>query len=174
MVFNANKRRKRQLQAADGYLDLDMPDQALRVLSEVLDPGDDAFKYHFFRGQALRAKAEHRAALASYETALGLSPNDIDVLMGMAWCFKRTDQLDRSIEAMQIAHRFHPTEPVILYNLACYYSLAGNKQQALSWLGRALRMERSLANGIPDESDFDPLRNDPDFRRLLELLSGAP
>ncbi len=27
--------------------------------------------------------------------------------------------------------------PVVLYNLACYYSLAGEKDNALSWLGRS-------------------------------------
>ena len=45
-----------------------------------------------------------------------------------------------------------------------YYSLAGDKTQALSWLGRALRMKSSLRSLIADESDFDPLRDDPDFQ----------
>ncbi|NOX54523.1 MAG: hypothetical protein GXP27_08805, partial [Planctomycetes bacterium] len=42
--------------------------------------------------------------------------------------------------------------------------LAGDKDGALRWLGRALRMDPSLRELIPEETDFDPLRNDPDFR----------
>jgi hypothetical protein len=96
---------------------------------------------------------------------------------------------------MEEAYRAHPKVPVVLYNIACYHSLAGDKRQALSWLGRALRMEASLRklvpddpdlqalalrtslrDLIPDESDFDSLRNDPDFQYLarLEQLTDLP
>jgi hypothetical protein len=94
--------------------------------------------------------------------------------MGLAWCYKRVGQLPKAIAAMHTAHRANAKEPIVLYNLACYYSLAQNKLQALTWLGRALRMERSLVNLIAEESDFDPLRHDPDFRKLLDLATREP
>jgi tetratricopeptide (TPR) repeat protein len=89
--------------------------------------------------------------------------------MGLAWCYKRTDQLAKSIEAMHQAYLAHRSEAIVLYNLSCYYSLAGNKEQALSWLGRALRMRPDLRQLIADETDFDPLRNDSDFQHLIHL-----
>jgi Flp pilus assembly protein TadD len=97
-------------------------------------------------------------------------PDNVSLLMAMAWCYKRTDRLDRAIEAMEHAYRVSPKQPIVLYNLSCYWSLAGNKTQALSWLGRALRMDESLRKLIEDEQDFDPLRRDPDFRQLLSLF----
>ena len=170
MIFNSERRRKKQLQAAEGYLSLGMPDHALQALTEVSDDGDEsAFTCQMLRGDALRAKLDHHQALDCFRQAHELDPESLDAMLGMAWCFKRIDRVDQSIETMRLALQAHPKVPIVLYTLACYYSLAGNKEQALSWLGRALRMNRSIAKLIPEETDFDPLRNDPDFRHLLEL-----
>jgi tetratricopeptide (TPR) repeat protein len=171
VIFDASKRAKRQLDAAQGYLMLDMPDRALRELDEIVDPDEAAYEYHLLRGEALRARSDHHPALDEFRKALEARPDELSALMGMAWCFKRIDRLDQSIETMQRAYESHKEVPVVLYNLACYYALAGEKELALSWLGRALRMDRSFTKLIPKETDFDSLRHDPDFIHLLELAA---
>ena len=169
MIFDMSKRVEKRLLAASGYLELNMPDQALGELSEVADPGDNEFQWLYLQGEALRAKQDHRRALECFRRAAELQSDDLGALMGMAWCFKRIGQVDQSIEVMRAAYQVHPKVPVVLYNLACYYSLAHDKDQALSWLGRALRMDQDFCKLIPDETDFDPLRHDEDFQHLLEL-----
>ncbi len=171
MIFNMARKRQRHLQAAEGYLSLGMPDHALDALTQVPD-SEFALEWQLLRGDALRAKQEHHQALECFERALELDPKSLDALLGMAWCFKRIDRLEKSIESMRIAYEHHPKVPIVLYNLSCYYALAGNKDHALSWLGRALRMNRSMVKLVPEETDFDSLRNDPDFQHLLELSSG--
>ncbi len=171
MIFNLARKRQRHLQAAEGYLSLGMPDHALDALTQVSD-SESAVEWHLLRGDALRAKLEHHRALECFQRAHELDPKSLDALLGMAWCFKRTDRLDQSIESMRIAYQHHPTVPLVLYNLSCYYALANDKDHALSWLGRALRMNRSMVKLIPEETDFDSLRDDPDFQHLLELSSG--
>jgi tetratricopeptide (TPR) repeat protein len=173
MIFDMARRRQRQLAAAEGYLALEMPDQALRELSEISDPGEAAFRCGLLRGEALRAKQDYRNALHSFQQASELEPDDLSALLGMAWCFKRIDRVDQSIEVMRQAYQAHPDVPVVLYNLACYYSLAREKDQALSWLGRALRMHQEFIKLISDETDFDPLRDDEDFQHLLQLSSSS-
>jgi Tfp pilus assembly protein PilF len=194
MIANAQRERERKLEAASGYLELNMPEHALRELGRIADPEAIPFEFNRLHGEALRATGQFEAALAAYARAMAEKPEEIDVLMGMAWCYKRTGQLPRAIAAMEQAYQAHPKELIVLYNLACYFSLAGEKAQALSWLGRALRMESSLrkANSesesgslswrgigqlepslrerIAGEPDFDPLRNDPDF----QYLTGSP
>jgi len=173
MVSKAQLDYARRLQAASGYIDLEMPDHALRALDGIKHPETTPFEFHYFRGQALRVAGRFDEALVAFSRAREERPDDLSVLMGLAWCFKRTDQLPRAISTMEEAYRAHPKVPVVLYNIACYYSLAGDKTQALSWLGRALRMDADLRKLIADESDFDPLRNDPDFQYItsLELLT---
>lgn len=171
MFFDASKRVKRRMDAAQGYLMLDLPDRALHELNEIVDTDEVTYEYHLLQGEALRSKSDHPAALVAFRQALAARPDNLDALMGMAWCFKRIDRLDQSIETMQRAYESHKEVPVVLYNLACYYSLAGEKELALSWLGRALRMDRGFTKLVPRETDFDPLRDDPDFLHLLELTA---
>lgn len=171
MAFNSLRRTQRLLEAARGYLLLKMPEQALSELADVDDPGTLEFDWHLLRGEALRERLDYRNAIAAFQRAQALQPEDLEVLMGLAWCYKRTDQLPKSIAAMHRAYQGHPDVPIVLYNLSCYYSLAGEKDQALSWLGRALRMQSDLRDLIAGETDFDPLRDDADFRQLLELAA---
>lgn len=171
MTANARRSRERRLESATGYIELNMPEHALRELNAITDPETIPFEFGRLRGEAWRAAGDFEAALTAYSRALAEKPESLDVLMGMAWCYKRTDLLPRAIAAMEQAYRAHPKEPIVLYNLACYFSLAGDKTQALSWLGRALRMESSLRKLIPEETDFDPLRDDPDFQYVTGTVN---
>lgn len=169
MVYNPRRIRERRLDAARGYLLLDMSAAALTELQRIEDPGPQVFECHLLKGDALRHLGRNEEALAEFQAAHQLHPSDLDVLMGLAWCFKRTSQLPRAIETMHSAHESHSEEPIVLYNLSCYYALAGEREQALSWLGRALRMRRELMALVPTETDFDPIREDPEFRLLMHL-----
>ncbi|MCH7988575.1 MAG: tetratricopeptide repeat protein [Planctomycetes bacterium] len=169
MAINPKRRRERLLEAARGYLTLEMPDHALRELRKIEASDEDLFDIYQLQGESLRQKKEHDEALSVFSLALEMRPDDLTVLMGLAWCFKRTDQLTNAISTMEQAYQSSPKEPIVLYNLSCYYALAGDKQQALSWLGKALKIEPTLRELIPDESDFDPLRNDPDFQFVIGI-----
>lgn len=147
---------------------LKMPDAALRELASIRDWGAFKLEQLKLRGEVLRTEKRHDEALEAFEQADELDPDDVSTLLGIAWCLKRLDRLDDAIETMHRAYRACPEESIVLYNIACYYSLAGDKEQALSWLGRALRMSPDLRELIPEETDFDPLRDDPDFQFVIE------
>lgn len=171
MDEKVRSRIEKLVEAAEGYTMLGMHAHALASIAEIRDPGDLAFRVEFLRGDALRNLDRHEEALVAFDRAFAIKPEDVSLLMAMAWSYKRTNQLPRAITSMEQAYRISPKEAVILYNLSCYWSLAGNKTQSLSWLGRALRMDRSLRDLIDDETDFDPLRNDPDFQMILSVVS---
>ena len=168
MTNKQPSRRRRLMDAASGYLDLEMPDHALRELNQIEDqieePGDSRFDLLQLQGEAFRQKEQYDEALQVFQKSLQENPDALTVLLGMAWCYKRIDKLPRAIETMQQAYRAFPKEAIVLYNLSCYFALAGDKVQTLSWLGRALRLEKDLRHLIADESDFDQFRNDPDFQ----------
>ena len=172
MVLLPASRRKRHLNAAEGYLMLEMPVQALRELSHITGQDRDSEKYCRFLGQSLQLAERFTEALDAYQDAYEKNPQNLTTLMGMAWCFKRTDQLTSAIGIMEEAYQHHADEPVVLYNLSCYFALADDKANALSWLGRALRMEPRLTKLIPEESDFNTLRNDKDFQFVVEAAEG--
>jgi tetratricopeptide (TPR) repeat protein len=51
----------------------------------------------------------------------------------------------------------------IHYNLACFLSLAGDKDDALAELRTAIERDESFREFSKTDSDLDPIRNDPGF-----------
>ena len=170
MASSARKRRERRLEAARGYLMLDMPQHALRELEAISDPHRCIFPLNQLRGEALRHSGDYDTALTAYDRALQERPADLSVLLGIADCYRHTDRLSRAVSALQQAYRADPQQPVVMYRLACCYAQLGQKSQALSWLGRALRMDASLRALLPRDPDFDHLRHDPDFQFIVAAV----
>ena len=60
------------------------------------------------------------------------------------------------------------------YNAACIYALCGNKQQALTYLERALKSRKYTDfDNIDTDTDLDGLRNDADFKALVKQYRDA-
>ena len=53
------------------------------------------------------------------------------------------------------------------YNLACYLALAGETDAAIEHLRTAVELDRDkVMKWLPEDSDLDPLRDDPRFQEL--------
>jgi tetratricopeptide (TPR) repeat protein len=61
----------------------------------------------------------------------------------------------------------HPQYADLLYNLACCESLAGRTAAAVDDLRRAIDMSERFRAYAKDDSDFDPIRDEPAFKELI-------
>jgi Flp pilus assembly protein TadD len=172
LAMNATPQQRRQIEAAQGFLLLEMAEHAQRELAGI-PAGERDGTWHGLQAEACRLLGDHEAAVLEYRRALADDPQNLELLNGLAWCLKRTERLPAAISAMLQAYGAHPKEASVLYNLACYYALAGDKTQALSWLGRALRMQPALNRLIPEDADFAGLRSDPDFQFIVQTTAAA-
>ncbi len=55
------------------------------------------------------------------------------------------------------------------YNLACIYSLDGNTDGALKWLGRAIKKDKKYIHLACKDDDFESIRYHPKFKKLVGL-----
>jgi len=62
----------------------------------------------------------------------------------------------------------YPGNPRLLYNVACCESLAGRTEDAIEHLRRAIEHHEPLRSLAIQDSDFDPIRNEPAFKALVE------
>ena len=56
---------------------------------------------------------------------------------------------------------------MLLYDLACFESLAGDTEAAFGHIARSLELDAGLKAGAAGDSDFDALRSDPRFEALV-------
>ena len=61
----------------------------------------------------------------------------------------------------------NPQYPELFYNLACCESLAGRTTDAIDHLRHAIDMSERSRAFAKDDSDFDPIRDDPAFKELV-------
>lgn len=162
---------RRQLEEAEGYLMLDLPRHALEILERYPNWPAMQFEANLLQGEALRSLERYREALAPLETAAMLRPGDVRVALALGWCYKRTNRLAQAIDVLEHARRKSPDNPLLRYNLACYWSLVGDLSKALSELEAALRLDPELRGLIADEPDFEALRSHPEFEKVAGVQS---
>ncbi|MCA9100644.1 MAG: tetratricopeptide repeat protein [Pirellulales bacterium] len=170
MAVEQRVRRKRILREAEGYLELGMPQHALAALSRLDRESSGRSDALYLEGEALRSLGRYGEALVPLEAAADVAPSNVHIWLALAWCYKRTNQLPRAIEALEQARDVDPDDALLLYNLACYWSLAGEVEQAVDYLGRAFERDPNYRELVADESDFDPIRNRPEFQALLTII----
>jgi hypothetical protein len=61
----------------------------------------------------------------------------------------------------------HGDQANLHYNVACCESLAGRTAQAIEHLGHAVETWEGCRDLAKDDSDFDSIRNEPAFQRLI-------
>jgi hypothetical protein len=68
----------------------------------------------------------------------------------------------------------HPEYAGPLYNLACCESLAGRTAEAIEHLRLALDRSERLRSLAAEDSDFDPIRDEPAFQELVSNRAAEP
>lgn len=179
-------RRDKTIREAEGYLELAMgfcehleptPEirdrfatRVLDLLSWLDDFDECRSRILYLRGQALRTLQRFWAAIPPLEKSAGLCPKNIHVWLSLGWCYKRVGRLDRAIESLEEALTVDPEQAVVHYNLACYWSLAGNPQLALAYLASSFEIDPSYRDLVDEETDFDTIREHPNFRELTSVI----
>ncbi len=89
--------------------------------------------------------------------------------------YRESKQYDRVVFVLSIAAEITPDSPVVWYNRACAYALAGDRKHALADLQKAIDKGWKDLAALQKDDDFASLRQDPDYQKLLTTLQpGKP
>ncbi|MEK6247495.1 MAG: tetratricopeptide repeat protein [Planctomycetales bacterium] len=170
--MDAHRNRRQQLiSQAEGYLELGMVEHALSTIDQLGRSDDLEAHVLFLKGEAFRAARQYKEALKELKRAAKSTPEEIQIWISMGWCYKRTNRTNMAIQSLDQALAIAPGEALIHFNLACYWSLVGNKERALNYLATAFDIDSNYRDLVKDESDLDPIRSDPEFLALTSVLS---
>jgi hypothetical protein len=68
---------------------------------------------------------------------------------------------------LQDAIAANPQYPMLVYNLACSESLSGHTADAIDHLRSAVGASEKFRADAREDSDFDPIRDEPSFKALI-------
>jgi len=178
--------QNKSLREAEGYLDLlvsvsprfslprdvrlPLAERAIAALDRQGDIGAWFPRCLYLRGQALRIMERYAEAVVPLRRAADLAPESQHVWVALGWCYKRCQRIDLAIEALEEALALAPNRAILHYNLACYWSLARNVKQAVTYLARAVELDPHYREAVATEPDFDPIRAHPHFQSISSVI----
>ena len=114
------------------------------------------------------AAAARRRGVDVARRQLELNPDDTRALYMGANGLVGLGELDEGLEWAGRARHLEPDEPMLLYNLACIYSMAGDIDEAIDCLSTCLARGFTYRDWIVHDSNLTAIRADS---RYLELAA---
>jgi tetratricopeptide (TPR) repeat protein len=117
-------------------------------------------------GRKEEAIAAVRRGLQVAERHLELNPDDARALYLGSGALIALGQVERAMDWAARAYIIDPTDPGVLYNVACCYAQGGMGDKALECLERAVDNGFGHREWLDHDSDLDVLRDNPRFAAL--------
>jgi adenylate cyclase len=109
-------------------------------------------------------------ALGTLERHLKLNPHDTRAIYFAAQNLFRIGERDKAIAMAEQAMQQGMNEPVVLYNVACFYTGMGDNTRAIELLEQAVSLGWGDRAWMENDSDLEPLHVDPRFQALLARI----
>ena len=122
-------------------------------------------------GRTEEMMAAAREGVARAERELALHPENPRPAYLGAGGLAILGELDRAKEWAARALTIDPDDILTQYNGACFYAIVGDHERAIDLLLAVLpRAGRQTKEWVKYDSDFDQLRTNPRFAKVLELI----
>ena len=119
MENNLSQKVFRRLVAAEGYLELGLPQRALDELDAIEDAGPLAPPMHYMRGEALRAQRRYEDAIQPLQAAAQLipAPHNKQAWLALGDCLRHRGQEALANVAESFANAPLQVAPVLNINI---------------------------------------------------------
>ncbi len=130
-------------------------------------PDDPYFLYN--RGTTYSKLERYAEALLDYNRAIEIRPNFSEALSNRGMTYAKLKKYNEAISDYNRSLELNPNDAVTQYNLACLFSLWGKANDAIAYLEKAIDRDKKYREDSKTDTDFDNIREDPRFKKLIEL-----
>lgn len=144
---------ERALTAAQGYIELDMPSEALRELDELPPEDQRTLPILQVRLFIFMRNRRWRDAMAVCDQLRALDPQQSTGFIHGAFCLHELGQTREAKDLLLQGPASLLREATYYYNLGCYDAVLGNREDAVHSLEISFRMDdkfREIAKYDPD------------------------
>jgi serine/threonine protein kinase/Flp pilus assembly protein TadD len=121
-------------------------------------------------GRPEDARAARERGVALVEKHVDLHPDDARALYMGANGLVALGQKVKGLAWARRARHIDPDDPMLLYNLGCIHSLAGDLEESIDCLERAAAGGLLQKGWYEHDGDLEPVRGHPRFKALLERM----
>lgn len=157
-------------QLGDTYDDTDDHDTAAKYWRKALTLDANHRRSLYLLGNyEMLVRNDGKKALEYLDRAVALDPNKVNARHVQAQAQMATGDTERA--------RKNFTELIALYmktrnaggyfQVACIHCVLGNQKESLRWLAKAVKLQPSYAERAAKDRDFNNLKGDPEFLRLV-------
>lgn len=109
-----------------------------------------------------------RIGIARARAALEFTPDDNRALNLGAAALMRLGEKEEACKWLQTSLDNAPSEPMVLYNAACFYALSNEREKALDHLDRCFMKAGTInADWVRNDSDLDNIKQEPRFAAII-------
>jgi adenylate cyclase len=152
-------------------------EKSIELWIRAADVRREDFESPMFVEQALRklgrieeAQPFNLEAVRRVERLVELNPMNARALSLGSGSLYTDGQHERALEWARRAERIEPDDMAVLINGALLRGRLGMKDEAIDMLERVFGAGRGKKEWIEQDPDYDPLRDDPRFKAMLEKL----
>jgi len=118
-------------------------------------------------GKIYNAKDDYNEAIHHINKAIELNPKYFDALYVRGGAYYNIGKYDEAIADYSKVIKIKPDTDAAYYFRALAYSKQGNKKNAIRDLSKAIQMDKFYAILADSPSNFEDMKNDPDFKKLI-------
>jgi TolB-like protein/lipopolysaccharide biosynthesis regulator YciM len=145
-------------------------DQAVEKIQKALTLDEKLPEAHRALGHFNELSGEYEKAAAEYQKALAQNPNYTDAQIGLGQVYCALKKYDLALNQLMAAQKSHPELNYVYYAIGSVYAVKGEKDQAISWLKKAVDKGFSNVEHMNRDSFLDSIRKDARFVKLMSAL----
>jgi tetratricopeptide (TPR) repeat protein len=121
----------------------------------------------FNRGTSYLALERYHDALKDMNNALELTPDNHDFIANRGYAYQKLGRFSEAMADYEFALHYLPENAAIHYDIACICLKNSDEEKALNSLEAAFKLDPNLREKAKTDSDFDNIRHDPRFEKLV-------
>jgi predicted Zn-dependent protease len=156
-----SKDDQRRLEAALGFFDLDMCDEALQELREIAPDRQESREVLSISLAVHQRQKRWKEARELARDLASLFPEEPCWFIAWAFAARRAESIVAARVILLYALKQHPEDATIYFNLGCYAAQLGELEEAKSFVREAVERDSSLKRMAEEDPDLEPLRAQP-------------
>ncbi len=153
----AENKGMKDLEAAEGYLQLEMAEDALVELRNMPAKEHDAERYkELLLATQMMLQQWNPAAMTAQELCK-IDGKEKSYFIHAAFCLHETGDTLTALRQLLSGPKSLLADPLYHYNLACYHAVLGNLSDAKKCLDKSFKLDPELEKTAPEDDDLKSL-----------------